>query len=75
MLVELLAFNIQWETDGEDQSSLGLPSQVKVIVNLANPEGWSGINRVICDQLWAASGGDWLVADYKLEGYGKIKTD
>ena len=71
MLVMLIAHDIQWETDGEDQEALGLPGQVEVCVDLANPEGWSGINRVICDQLWAASGGDWLVADFKLRGSSK----
>ena len=67
MIITLLAHHIIWDTDGYDLAELGLPSKVEVTIDLNDPDGWSGINRQICDQLCDKH--DWLVADYQLEGY------
>lgn len=66
MTITLLAHHIEWDTDGDIDVARALPSKLEVEVDLFT-NGWTDINRQICDQLSDATG--WCVLDYSLEGY------
>ena len=69
MIITLLAYNIQWDTEEESdiEAIKDLPERVEVEVNLSDQEGWTELNHQICNQLSDETG--WCVLGYQLKGY------
>ena len=72
MIITLLVYNIQWDTEEESdiEAVKHLPEKMEVEVDLSDQEGWTELNHQICNQLSDETG--WCVLGYELKGYDSM---